>query len=217
MADDKKAKPSNDVITELVYLLAGLFLLSVIISRLDYYISQWDTYPWASVWSVIIGFFVRVLLPLLQTLLIIGGVLAGVGIAHNLRKLKAINLEERQIYGISSTTIFEKPADEVRNSKWDRVLSLINSTNSSDWRQAIIEADVMLDELLKAGGYHGDSVGEMLKSVEPSDMVTLEAAWEAHKVRNKIAHQAGDFPLNEREAKHTIALFESVFKEFGII
>ena len=75
----------------------------------------------------------------------------------------------------------------------------------------------MLNELMKAAGYQGDSLGEMLKSVEKSDFVTLDAAWEAHKVRNQIAHQGIDFVLNQREAKGVIALYEKVFKEFKII
>ena len=75
----------------------------------------------------------------------------------------------------------------------------------------------MLDELLRAQGYHGDSVGEMLKGVEKSDMLTLDNAWDAHKVRNQIAHAGSDYLLNERDAKRIITLFESVFKEFKII
>jgi hypothetical protein len=60
-------------------------------------------------------------------------------------------------------------------------------------------------------------VAEKLKSVDSSDMLTLDAAWEAHKVRNRIAHSGSDFELNEREAKRVIMLFESVFREFGMI
>jgi deoxyadenosine/deoxycytidine kinase len=82
---------------------------------------------------------------------------------------------------------------------------------------AIIEADIMLDEMLTALGYLGDGVGEKLKTVEPSNILTLDAAWEAHKVRNRIAHSGKDFELNQRETKRVVGLFESVFREFGMI
>ena len=74
----------------------------------------------------------------------------------------------------------------------------------------------MLEELLRTLGYVGESVGEMLKSVEKSEFLTIEDAWEAHKIRNAVAHSGGDFQLNERETKRVVTLFESVFKEAGI-
>ena len=82
---------------------------------------------------------------------------------------------------------------------------------------AIIEADVMLEELLETAGYVGGSVGEMLKSVDKNEFLSIESAWEAHKIRNSVAHSGGNFQLNERETKRVIALFEEVFKEFGVI
>ncbi len=101
-----------------------------------------------------------------------------------------------------------------RNYKWEHVLELVNSERPSEWRQAIIEADIILDEMVTKMGYRGDSLGEKLKSIEPSDFLTLNAAWEAHKVRNKIAHEGSDFILTQREARRVIGLYEEVFREF---
>lgn len=107
--------------------------------------------------------------------------------------------------------------DQRRNERWERVKLLMDSSNENDWRQAIIEADVMLDDIVTRMGYHGETLGERLQAVEPSDFLTLDAAWEAHKVRNQIAHDGGAFILTEREAKRVIALFEKVFKEFQYV
>ena len=63
----------------------------------------------------------------------------------------------------------------------------------------------------------GDGVGEKLKGIEESDFDHLEEAWEAHKIRNAIAHQGSDFLLTQREAKRIIRLYKSVFEEFDII
>ena len=57
----------------------------------------------------------------------------------------------------------------------------------------------------------------MLKSVDKNNFLTLDDAWEAHKVRNDIAHSGINFQLNERETKRVLALFEKVFKEFNVI
>lgn len=106
---------------------------------------------------------------------------------------------------------------EVERSRWNHIMQCIESGNPSDWRQAIIEADIMLDELLNRLGYQGGSLGEKLKSVNVAQFQTLNNAWEAHKVRNEIAHQGSAYDLTERLAYRTIANYEAVFREHGEI
>lgn len=139
------------------------------------------------------------------------------GISRNFRKLKDLNKREKAIYHPSGESAKADVLVLNRNVRWENIIEHINSPNANDWRLAIIEADVMLDELLRKQGYHGESIGEMLKAVEKSDMLTLDLAWDAHKVRNQIAHGGTTFDLTEREAKRVIALYEQVFREFKII
>lgn len=110
---------------------------------------------------------------------------------------------------------------EVAKSKlqerWEKIVANSESTNSSDWRLAVIEADIMLDELLEKLQLPGDTMGDKLKAVEKSDFNTIDNAWEAHKFRNMIAHEGQNFLVNQREIRRIIALYESVFKEFSII
>ncbi len=103
------------------------------------------------------------------------------------------------------------------NKRWQKIVEHAQSEKEGDWRLAILEADILLDELLTNMGYHGESVGEKMKGVEKSDFTTIDSAWEAHAVRNKIAHEGASFALTEREAKRVIGLFEEVFKEFRYI
>lgn len=100
------------------------------------------------------------------------------------------------------------------NPRWLHIESLAASTNPSDWRTAIIEADVMLDDVLTKQGYQGAGVGEKLKSAESSDFGTLDGAWEAHKVRNQIAHEGQAFALSESLMRRTLSHYEAVFREF---
>jgi hypothetical protein len=103
------------------------------------------------------------------------------------------------------------------NERWQRVISHIESENPADWRLAIIEADIILEEMLQKMGYKGAGVGDMLKTAERSDFTTLDYAWEAHKARNNIAHQGADFVMSHEEAKRIITLFRWVFEEFFYI
>ncbi|CAN5755713.1 hypothetical protein BH11PAT2_BH11PAT2_02200 [soil metagenome] len=101
----------------------------------------------------------------------------------------------------------------VEHSRWAYITELIESGQEGDWRNAIIESDIMLDELLTRLGYQGDSLGEKLKTVNPNQFHTLSNAWEAHKVRNEIAHQGSQYQLSESIAHRTIANYEAVFRE----
>jgi hypothetical protein len=105
----------------------------------------------------------------------------------------------------------------VVNPKWEEVKKHMESGNQSDWRLAILEADILLYDMLDQMGYEGQSIGEKLKSIEPSSFNTLDEAWRAHKVRNIIAHEGGSYVLSRSEAERAIRWYETVFKEFYFV
>jgi ABC-type lipoprotein release transport system permease subunit len=159
-------------------------------------------------WKSIHGILIGISIPLSVFLLIV--------IIYCVEGLKRIRQKEEEIYDkkieIAYDTV-DKP-DHKMAERWDTVKRLISSNNSSDWKQAIIEADIMLDTLLTKMGYQGDTVGEKLKRVEPSDFDSLNEAWEAHKVRNIIAHEGLSYVLSENEAKRVFSQYKKVFEEF---
>ncbi len=103
-----------------------------------------------------------------------------------------------------------------KNDRLADVLTHIASDNPNDWKLAIIEADIILDQTLKTAGYAGNSLGERLKSINPTSLKSLDAAWQAHKVRNQIAHEGADFILTRRLAEETIKQYKMVFAELGV-
>ncbi len=217
MADPKKEETPGSHFGEVMAILLGLYFVMMVIAQIGRYLKDWKLGSYHTVWVRILLYFADKLWPMLMFVGVIISGFAIWGIVYSYRKLVAIREKENEIYGSASIKSSDEKIDIMKNQKWEKVIEHINSTNSSDWKLAIIEADIMLDDLLRASGYHGDSVGEMLKAVEKSDFTTIEAAWEAHKTRNQIAHQGSGFDLAERDAKRVISLYESVFKEFKII
>ncbi|PIP55479.1 MAG: hypothetical protein COX06_03040 [Candidatus Zambryskibacteria bacterium CG22_combo_CG10-13_8_21_14_all_42_17] len=218
----KEKKPSeglNDskATEEIVFLLGGLVLLGAITDAILNYIESLNAETFFR--GAVLNYFYVYIWPIWKYLAFLVSALAVVGIIHNSRKITAINIEENKIFNPRHVTSLKDrhKIREAKNSKWDRIVKYANSDNPSDWRIAIIESDVMLKELLRAIGYEGESVGDILKSVDKEEFLTIEDAWEAHKIRNAVAHSGGDFRLNEHETKRTIALFEKVFKEFQLI
>lgn len=98
--------------------------------------------------------------------------------------------------------------------KFSIIQGYLSSQSEALWRIGIMEADNVLLEVLTEKGYQGDGVGEKLKG---ASFKTIDLAWDAHKIRNRIAHEGSDFELTEREAKRAFMLYESVLRDLKAI
>src|SRR3989344_3486923 len=101
--------------------------------------------------------------------------------------------------------------------RWGRILEQARGSTEHGWRLAILEADIMLSELLDMQGYKGETMADKMKQVDRASFNTIDAAWEAHKVRNRVAHEGAAHALDQREVRRVISLYEKVFREFGYI
>jgi hypothetical protein len=125
-----------------------------------------------------------------------------------------LNVEDKKKNKFSVTT---EELPSMQSQKWRQVLSHVNSQNPAEWRLSVLEADVILDDMMESLGFHGETLGDRLKNTPKGDFKTIDLAWEAHKIRNAIAHEGSDFLLSQRESKRVISLYETVFKEFSYI
>lgn len=103
------------------------------------------------------------------------------------------------------------------DKRWLNIQTRLASPNEADWRLAIIEADIILDDMLTGIGYKGNAIGDKLKQANRADFRSLDRAWEAHKVRNRIAHDGASFHITHSEATRVLGLYKKVFDEFYYI
>ncbi len=85
--------------------------------------------------------------------------------------------------------------------------------NASDKKYAVLEADKLLDALLKKKGYSG-SLGEKLK-VAGKVFTNVDEVWKAHKLRNRLAHEM-EFSPGEKVLLEALHFFEGAFKDLGL-
>lgn len=92
----------------------------------------------------------------------------------------------------SRKKISEKILKKIQ-TQW-KIIEEIKTTNPT---KAILDADKLLNIALKETGTNG-SVGEQLKKRE-KNLKNLQEIWEAHKLRNKVAHEIFELKTNETE------------------
>lgn len=156
------------------------------------------------------------LLDLLKPVAIIVSLFMFYVIVYSHIRIKQLEEKEKEEFeAMKAKDLVNQPGqDAAMAEQWQKVLAHINSNNPSEWRLAILEADIMLDKLLDKLGYQGDTMAEKFRGVAKGDFLTLRLAQEAHGVRNRIAHDGSSYQLNEREAKAVIEKYKAVFSEF---
>lgn len=100
--------------------------------------------------------------------------------------------------------------------RWNRIMEQAMSDDAQHWRLAILECDLLLNELLDLLGYKGETMSDKMKQVDIAAFNTIDFAWEAHQVRNAIAHDPS-YTLDAREVRRVVKMYERVFKEFKFI
>ncbi len=107
------------------------------------------------------------------------------------------------------------PKKEI-NKKWDSILEKVESDDMDRNKLAVIEADKILDDLLKRIGYKGEDMGERLKQLTSAQASNINELWQAHKLRNQIVHNP-DFELTHSQAKRTIEIYQRAMEDLEAI
>ncbi|MEX0748708.1 MAG: hypothetical protein WD467_03675 [Candidatus Saccharimonadales bacterium] len=98
--------------------------------------------------------------------------------------------------------------------RWDEITTIAAKPDQSA-RYAIIEADKLLDYVLKNRGYSGETMGERMRSAA-TDFSYTDDVWEAHKLRNKLVHEA-QYELESHLINRSITQFERALKDMGAL
>ena len=101
-------------------------------------------------------------------------------------------------------------------ARWQEITRHIDSIREAEWKFAIIEADKLVDDMLRKSGFVGDTMGERLMAIEKGQLLTLDGLWEAHKIRNRLAHEPNYF-LRHGEAKRAMNQYEATLKELEAV
>ena len=88
--------------------------------------------------------------------------------------------------------------------------------NRQSYNMSVVEGDKLLDKALIEMGLSGRTMGERLKKCGKEKFSQTNAVWNAHKLRNQIAHEPG-FKLEYHPAKHALAIYKQALRDLGAI
>lgn len=136
------------------------------------------------------------------------------------------NIEVKIVGGLLSSIgfffkwIFRRKKKDAFNQQdladaWAKVLGLLATKHIHSQNIAVMEADKILYSLLEKRGVRGMSLGDKLKQGQRLfyNEASYNAAWEAHKIRNKLAHEQID--LNEADIQAAINNFKDAILGLG--
>jgi len=107
------------------------------------------------------------------------------------------------------------PKQQAKRS-WKDVERHFFAGDENDLKIAIIEADRTLDNALRDAGIFGASLGERLKKVKPAQLPNIEDVWQAHKLRNRIAHE-GDLAVKRDIAERALTVYREALESLGAL
>lgn len=116
--------------------------------------------------------------------------------------------------GKYGTPLVPKMSKAEMNKQWTKIEERLRSGNASEYKVAILEADAIIEGVLKDIGY--DSGADMAKKIEmlrvtqPSDAEMID---EVHQTRNRIVFDQ-DFQLDHSQAEKAIETYKTYLKKF---
>ena len=99
--------------------------------------------------------------------------------------------------------------------RWMEIEHKFDRNNAATYPMAVIFADKLVDAALREKGFKGETMGHRMKQAT-STWSNVNAIWTAHKLRNKLAHEA-DAEVSYDEARRALSSFKQALKDLGAI
>lgn len=99
---------------------------------------------------------------------------------------------------------------------WRKIVARLELASEAEYKLAVIEADNMLDSLLRKLKYPGQTTEEILRKIPPAVLSSPEKVLEAHKIRNNIVHDP-DYRLSLDQARETLQIYEQALRDLEAI
>jgi len=113
--------------------------------------------------------------------------------------------------------IFKSDAERRHVEKsWAGIERNFFSGNDDELKLAILKADILLEGALRDAGVAGKDVGERLRRINTTFLPNLDNVWEAHKLRNRIAHET-NLTIKRDLAERALTVYQQALEYLGAL
>lgn len=116
--------------------------------------------------------------------------------------------------GSYGTSLVPSLSKSEMNKRWGKIDERLHSGNLSEYKVAILEADNIVEGILKDIGY--DSGADMAQKIDQLEMMQPDdaaALKEVHQIRNRIVFEQ-DFHIDLGQAKQSLETYKDFLKKF---
>lgn len=99
--------------------------------------------------------------------------------------------------------------------QWQGIEKLLSQPGEMNYKLAVLEADKLLDYVLKSMAMPGKDLAERLRFAS-FKFTKLKRVWWAHGVRNQLVHESS-FHLGRSLAKKAVKEFKGALEEMGAL
>lgn len=177
-----------------------IYVIQVIIARLMKEISAF--YHSSTFFIIEILVAIYVIIVLLDVILL----LVQRGIGNNWRQMR---------FGLDMPSELVNKKYKIKES-WIKIKKRLESDNEAEYKVAIIEADLVIDDLIKRIGYKGDNMAERLANIPEGQLNESEMIKEAHEIRNRIIHE-DDLVVDREFATEVLLKYEHLLNYFEVL
>ena len=121
------------------------------------------------------------------------------------------------LYGESVTSLLTQKPYGIKkiNKRWKQIVERLKSGSEEEYKLSIIEADALLDEILKKIGYKGKTIEERFDKMTTEVLSNLEELKKAHQIESDIVRDP-NYMLGREEAKKILLIYKKAFEELEV-
>ena len=112
--------------------------------------------------------------------------------------------------------VLEEEQKLTMRKKWNEIIKKAEVGGGREYSLAIIEADILIENVLGKMGIRGKNIAERLRGLAPGELSNVDEVWDAHKLRNKIAHEP-DFSPSKDETMQALTTYKKGLEELKVI
>ncbi|MFC1789814.1 hypothetical protein ACFLYY_02465 [Patescibacteria group bacterium] len=126
--------------------------------------------------------------------------------------IKTLYLKRLFLWNLQEMKNFRPFGIKKLNKKWLKVKGGLKEGLESQYKLSVIEADSIMDDILRRMGFMGETLSERLEKITVATMPNLNEIIEAHQVRDKVVHDP-NYKLSLEKAKTVIESFEKALTD----